>query len=251
MAKFYAVKEGKKPGIYMSWDECKEQVNGYSGAVYKSFTSEDEAKAFIGKEVKKVSDDLTLLAYVDGSYNIKTKEYGYGCVLIEGQQVIQQLLGKGNIPEYSSMRNVSGEILGCMNAIQYAIDHHYPSICIYYDYEGIEKWATGLWKANKEQTQNYVKTINDMKKKIDLFAELFLPEDGEGGFSLSSLADISNLGSSNNIKLLGSLLRGDNLESDEDNDEIEEYDEEYNEDDYQYGEYYEEYENGYNKNRYD
>ena len=55
MAKFYAVKEGKKPGIYMSWDECKEQVNGYSGAVYKSFTSEDEAKAFIGKEVKKVS----------------------------------------------------------------------------------------------------------------------------------------------------------------------------------------------------
>ena len=122
MAKFYAVKEGKKPGIYMSWDECKEQVNGYSGAVYKSFTSEDEAKAFIGKEVKKVSDDLTLLAYVDGSYNIKTKEYGYGCVLIEGQQVIQQLLGKGNIPEYSSMRNVSGEILGCMKAIAYAID---------------------------------------------------------------------------------------------------------------------------------
>ena len=164
MAKFYAVKEGKKPGIYHTWDECKEQVNGYSGAVYKSFTNEEEAKAFIKKEERKVSDDLGLLAYVDGSYNIKTKEYGYGCVLIEGQQVIQQLLGKGNIPEYSSMRNVSGEILGCMNAIAYAIDHHYESICIYYDYEGIEKWATGLWKANKEQTQNYVKTINDMKK---------------------------------------------------------------------------------------
>ena len=50
MAKFYAVKEGKKPGIYMSWDECKEQVNGYSGAVYKSFSNEEEAKAFIKKE---------------------------------------------------------------------------------------------------------------------------------------------------------------------------------------------------------
>ena len=154
MAKFYAVKEGKKPGIYHTWDECKEQVNGYSGAVYKSFTNEEEAKAFLSeeKEVKTVEeaisgarDNLTLLAYVDGSYNIKTKEYGYGCVLIEGQQVIQQLLGKGNIPEYSSMRNVSGEILGCMNAIAYAIDHHYESICIYYDYEGIEKWATGYY----------------------------------------------------------------------------------------------------------
>ena len=102
-----------------------------------------------------------------------------------------------------------------------------------------------------EKRKESVEKAIDMKKKIDLFAELFLPEDGEGGFSLSSLADISNLGSSNNIKLLGSLLRGDNLESDEDNEEIEEYDEEYSDDDYQYGEYYEEYENGYNKNRYD
>ena len=56
------------------------------------FTNEEEAKAFIKKEERKVSDDLGLLAYVDGSYNIKTKEYGYGCVLIEGQQVIKQLL---------------------------------------------------------------------------------------------------------------------------------------------------------------
>ena len=102
-----------------------------------------------------------------------------------------------------------------------------------------------------EKRKESVEKAIDMKKKIDLFAELFLPEDGEGGFSLSSLADISNLGSSNNIKLLGSLLRGDNLESDEDNDEIEEYDEEYNEDDYEYGEYYEEDEDRYDKNRYD
>ena len=73
---------------------------------------------------------------------LKPKNMAMVVFLIEGQQVIQQLLGKGNIPEYSSMRNVSGEILGCMNAIAYAIDHHYESICIYYDYEGIEKWAT-------------------------------------------------------------------------------------------------------------
>ena len=102
-----------------------------------------------------------------------------------------------------------------------------------------------------EKRKESVEKAIDMKKKIDLFAELFLPEDGEGGFSLSSLADISNLGSSNNIKLLGSLLRGDNLESDEDNDEIEEYDEDYNEYDYEYGEYYEEDEDRYDKNRYD
>lgn len=66
-----------------------------------------------------------------------------------------------------------------------------------------------------ERRKESLEKAIDMKKKIDLFAELFLPEDGEGGFSLSSLADISNLGSSNNIKLLGSLLRSDSLETDE------------------------------------
>ena len=27
--KFYAVKKGRKPGIYMSWDACKAQVMGF------------------------------------------------------------------------------------------------------------------------------------------------------------------------------------------------------------------------------
>ena len=105
-----------------------------------------------------------------------------------------------------------------------------------------------------EKRKESVEKAIDMKKKIDLFAELFLPEDGGGGFSLSSLADISNLGSSNNIKLLGSLLRGDNLEEQQKSDDIEdmeEYDEDYNEYDYEYGEYYEEDEDRYDKNRYD
>ena len=153
--------------------------SGYRVRESRLFATEEEAKVFIGKEVKKASDDLGLLAYVDGSFNIKTKEYGYGCVLIEGQQVIKQLLGKGNQPDYASMRNVSGEILGCLKAIQYAIDHHYESICIYYDYEGIEKWATGLWKANKEQTQNYVKTIQEMKKEIDIYFQKVLAHSGD------------------------------------------------------------------------
>ena len=42
--KFYVVWEGVTPGIYTSWTECKLQVNGYEGAKYKSFKSEEEAK---------------------------------------------------------------------------------------------------------------------------------------------------------------------------------------------------------------
>lgn len=78
-----------------------------------------------------------------------------------------------------------------------------------------------------EKRKNSVEKAIGMKKKIDLFAELFLPDDfGEGGFSLSSLANINNLGSMNNLKLLGTLLRGDDNNND-DEDEYEDNNEEF------------------------
>lgn len=43
--KFYVVWEGAEPGIYNSWDECKKVVENRSGAKYKSFDSEAEARA--------------------------------------------------------------------------------------------------------------------------------------------------------------------------------------------------------------
>ena len=36
-SKYYAVKKGKVPGIYLNWNDCKAMVDGYPGAVYKSF----------------------------------------------------------------------------------------------------------------------------------------------------------------------------------------------------------------------
>ena len=45
--KYYAVKNGRKIGIFESWDECKLQVDGFSGAEYKSFTKKEEAKAYL------------------------------------------------------------------------------------------------------------------------------------------------------------------------------------------------------------
>lgn len=47
MAKFYAVKQGVKPGIYTTWSECNAQVLGYKGAQYKAFSTEEEARAFV------------------------------------------------------------------------------------------------------------------------------------------------------------------------------------------------------------
>nr|WP_312577722.1 RNase H1/viroplasmin domain-containing protein [Sedimentibacter sp.] len=47
MAKKYAVRSGRKPGIYKSWYECEIQVKKYSGAEHESFDSFEEAIEYI------------------------------------------------------------------------------------------------------------------------------------------------------------------------------------------------------------
>ncbi|MDR0823946.1 MAG: RNase H1/viroplasmin domain-containing protein, partial [Prevotella sp.] len=32
---FYVVWNGVRPGVYSSWTDCKAQVDGYDGAIYK------------------------------------------------------------------------------------------------------------------------------------------------------------------------------------------------------------------------
>ncbi len=41
--KFYVVFKGKAPGLYDSWEECKAQIEGFPGAVYRAFQDQDEA----------------------------------------------------------------------------------------------------------------------------------------------------------------------------------------------------------------
>ena len=136
--KYYAVKEGLSRGIFLTWEECKASVNGYSGAVYKSF---------------KTRQDCVKI-YVDGSYNSAAREFSYGMVVLskEGEETYSQ---KFDDVSLAAMHNVAGEIKGAQAAMQYALDHQIPAIEIYHDYEGIAKWCLGLWKTNKEGTKAY------------------------------------------------------------------------------------------------
>ena len=43
--KFYVVWKGRKTGIFTTWSECEAQVKGFTGARFKSFPTEAEAKA--------------------------------------------------------------------------------------------------------------------------------------------------------------------------------------------------------------
>ena len=44
MAKFYAVKNGRKVGIFSTWEECQKQVVGFKGAIYKVLKQKKKQK---------------------------------------------------------------------------------------------------------------------------------------------------------------------------------------------------------------
>ncbi len=190
--KYYAVRVGKTPGIYLTWDDCKAMTSGYPGAVFKSFTSEEEAKAFLeGVEASKkvetfdAQDLKEPYAFVDGSFNSATKVYGYGGFLVENG-CKHEIQGSGNAPHLVEMHNVSGELAGSMAAIEKAIELGLKEINIYYDYMGIEMWATGAWKRNKEGTIAYYNFIQFMRGMIQIN---FIKVPGHAGIEGNEIAD--------------------------------------------------------------
>ena len=88
--------------------------------------------------------------------------------------------------DLSDMRNVAGEIQGSMAAMQYCLDHDIKSISIFYDYEGIEKWCNGDWKAKKPGTMHYVEFYKNASKHVDVD---FIKVKGHSGDKYNDMAD--------------------------------------------------------------
>lgn len=202
---FYAVKVGKQPGIYKTWDECKEQVSGFSGALYKGFQTKREAEEFLsGKPIsdtdtKKSSlgEDVDVTIYVDGSFDADTNVYGYGFVAIFRDGTIKEFYGANNDTDTARIRNVAGEMLGAMFAVKYAKNKKCKSVKICHDYTGIERWAKGYWKAKNKFTAGYADYMKRHSKEIDIFFEKV---DAHTGVEFNERADqlakyaVSNFG---------------------------------------------------------
>ncbi|GEK92118.1 ribonuclease H1 domain-containing protein [Alkalibacterium kapii] len=167
--KYYAVKKGRKTGIYSTWTEASKQVSGFSGAQFKSFQSKDEAAAYVSNEHNEKSrTEDSLLAYVDGSFDKRSKTYSYGVVLLKNDTVLEELSNSASDSKYAESFQIAGECFGALNAIRWAIKNGYKEITIYYDYLGIEMWATGQWRANKTVSKDYVKFFRSYASKINV-----------------------------------------------------------------------------------
>ena len=197
--KIYAVRKGNKTGLFYSWDECKKAVHGYSGAEYKGFLTKEEAEDFLnigavktatGKNFSTAatsidSSPLTtstpnrLVVYVDGSFDVNLQKYSFGCVILLKDGRILERYGNGEEPELLAIRNVAGEMYGAMYAVQWAFENSYSSVVLHYDYEGIEKWATGVWSAKNPHTKKYAAFMRNMQEKMEVIFQKVRAHSGD------------------------------------------------------------------------
>ena len=208
--KIYAVRKGRTPGLYLTWDDCKAQVDGFGGAEYKSFADASDAAGYLGlsgtdadKALLKagITHDTAPLssadnfpegvrAYVDGSYDASTGRFSCGVVMIrtnaDGSIKTRELSHAFDDAEAAKQRNVAGEIMGAKTAIDFCLRQGIPEVEIYHDYEGVGKWADGLWKANNPLTQGYRGYVAKARERMKI---TFIKVAAHTGNKYNELAD--------------------------------------------------------------
>lgn len=115
--KYYAVRNGRRNGIYTSWDECKKQTDGFPSAEFKSFASRGEAERYIeGNGSEKNESDYDYIAYSDGGcVSNPGGRGGYGVVIIDTERNTEREYSGG----FVSTTNNRMEIFGATEALRH------------------------------------------------------------------------------------------------------------------------------------
>jgi len=151
--KYYAVRKGRQPGIYLDWESCKKQVEGFAGAQYKSFSTKDEAAQYMSGQApttavpgKKVSSATSnsqripeghVVIYADGACSGNPGKGGYGAVVLRSDQ--RQELSAG----FRRTTNNRMEILGCIAGLD-AVEER-SDVILYSDSRYVVDASTKGW----------------------------------------------------------------------------------------------------------
>lgn len=157
--KYYAIRKGKKTGIFNKWSEVQELIKGFSGAEYKSFKTLEEAEIYLNNITEDIIDNTSIPTfYIDGSYNSKNNIIGWGGVLVYNNKLIDYFFDGEEYSEKcleQNSRNIKGEINAVKEAINLSKWHDLKEFAIGYDYNGLKYWALGEWKTNIPLTKEF------------------------------------------------------------------------------------------------
>tara|TARA_B110000091_G_scaffold142429_1_gene152167 strand:- start:1665 stop:2300 length:636 start_codon:yes stop_codon:yes gene_type:complete len=151
--KFYVVWNGRKKGIYTSWNVCKKQVDGFDAAQYKSFENLNEAELAFSKKYEdykgKNTTKPTLSASEKASYgspNLESISVDAACSGNPGKMEYRgvlthnkkQLFLKGPYPNGT---NNIGEFLALVHGIALLKSKNKEDIPIYSDSRTAMSWV--------------------------------------------------------------------------------------------------------------
>jgi ribonuclease HI len=97
--------------------------------------------------------------YVDGSYI--SGATGFGAVILKDGAVVAELCGPVAATDVNGTRQVAGELRAVEEGLCWCRQHQVTEVEIFYDYYGVEKWATGAWKTNQSLTQGYARAVRE------------------------------------------------------------------------------------------
>jgi ribonuclease HI len=169
--KFYGVRRGRTTGVFDSWDACRKQVYKFPDAEYKAFPTREEALTFVSpasttlnkaKQKSNASSDSTTAIWVDGScfpQSDGSLRIGWGVLVKQDGEEVYRANGNDIPPEAVVHRNVAGEIFGILKSLEWCQAQGIAEVTLYFDYQGLESWATGAWRAKLPFTQLYAQTV--------------------------------------------------------------------------------------------
>lgn len=120
------------------------------------------------------TDPEAVSAYVDGSFLHEC--IGYGAVLLRNKQILHEICGRMD-SRYKAHRQIAGELKAVLEAVVWCKKHKIRELHIYYDYQGIEMWARGKWKAKTVLTQKYQAYM--IRQSLDLHFHKIAAHSGD------------------------------------------------------------------------
>jgi ribonuclease HI len=217
-SKFYVVWAGRETGIFTDWNNCKKQVDGFTGARYKSFTSRAEAEAaFTGAkptagtggrvvsagakiktynatEVNALPGDVKI--FTDGGCEPNPGEAGSGLAVYRDNAVTELWYGlynpngTNNTAELNALHQgmlmAKDEIAAGKTAVVFS-DSQYSIQCIV-------QWAAGWEKAGWKKKSGEIKNLELIQTMYSLYQQLkesiqILHVNGHVGLEGNELAD--------------------------------------------------------------
>jgi ribonuclease HI len=178
--KFYAVRVGRKPGIYTEWfgrNGAEDQVKGFHNAIFKGFATREDAEGFMMDDIKSNSikkpkrtkkqipgsKQNGIIIYTDGGCINNPGPGGYGVVILNGKSRKELSVG------YRLTTNNRMELMACIVGLQ---SLKVPSSVIVhsdskYVVDGISKGWARNWQAN-----NWMRPNKQRAENADLWEQL-------------------------------------------------------------------------------